>query len=74
MEPTLFVLLRLGKPLVADVGDWQKLADVHARNGFERLRVGHDVDAAAHQQVADHVASDGIESTGSAVWPLAMSW
>ena len=54
-----FVLLQLGgfgELLVAHVRDGQQRADVRARKHFERLRVGDDMHAAAHQQVSDRRA------------------
>ena len=58
VQPLGLVLSRFGEALVADVGNRQELADVDAGQLLQRSRVGDDVDAAADEEVPDHLARD----------------
>ncbi len=51
---------RFGEGLVADVGNREHLAHFDAGEGLEGFGVSHRVDAATHEQVAEHGAGGGV--------------
>jgi hypothetical protein len=55
-KPLSHVLLGVRELQAADLGHRQQLGHVHTGKVGERLRVGLLVDAAAHDQVPDHLA------------------
>ncbi len=54
------VLLGLGEHCVADARDGEHVVHLHARQLLQRLAVGNGVDAAANEEVAQHLAGGRI--------------